>query len=552
MKPLYKALRITSFKGRFRFWVGAIIVMMSLLILVSFSIMVRMIKEQETFHTLQETVALQSLFVDKWKSERTADIRYLAQISSQMGTDLNRIKKEFEQFIKTHPDYDSLSYIDKAGIMQWNSGGIVGIAVSDRDYFIAAANNKDYVSDLIASRLTGRLLVVFASPIFNANGEFLGAIGGSVGLNTLDEMMSRFQLGVSGETYILNRDGYRITKSVPGSNEPRLIRKYETAIFERAQANRQETTAYLNPEGTKVFGTFAWTQDRSWIIVGEVASAEVFRPYYTMIKVMVVITLAILLISYVFAILLTRRMEAVISNLLHGTNLIREGQYGYQIDRKVIDSAPTELKELSDNFNVMSGKLQSTVMLLEESAVIDHLTEVYNRRFLMNEGSKMMMSSLRAGSPCCVLVIDADYFKSVNDRHGHLIGDRVLKHIAEVLVGCVRTSDVVARYGGEEFVVLATNCELQQGQELAERIRTWIESSPYREESISIRLSVSIGVTQNSQIRKFGTNVLEDMIERADKALYKAKHRGRNRVVAEPAPIEEEGANDEKGGERHS
>lgn len=515
--------------------------MMSLLILLSFSIMVRMIKEQETYNTLQETVTLQRQFVDKWKWERMADIRYLASMYSRTGVDLNRLKLEFEQFIYTHGDYDALSYIDKAGHMQWNSSGLPSaVDVSDLDYFKAVLDKKDFVSDILSSRVSGRIIVVFASPIFESDGGVIGAIIGSVELNTLDEMMNQFQLGASGESYILNRDGYRITKTVAGSDEPRLSRRYATAVMDRALLNRTETSAYQKPDGTEVFGAFAWTLDRNWVIVAEVASAEVFRPYYTLIKVMIVITMAILLISYIFAISLTRRMETVIHELLHGTNLIREGQYGYQIDRQVINSSPTELKELSDNFNVMSEKLQSTVLLLEESAVIDHLTEVYNRRFLMNEGNKMMMAALRAGSPCCVLLIDADYFKSVNDRHGHLVGDRVLNHIAEVLVGCVRASDVVARYGGEEFVVLATNCDLQQSQELAERIRTWIENSPYREESISIRLSVSIGVTQNSPIRKFGTNVLEDMIERADKALYEAKHRGRNRVVAEPAPSEED------------
>lgn len=527
---------------------------MSVLILLSFALLVRIIKEQETFNTLQETVTLQSQFIDKWKAERQADIRYLASMTGRAGIDLNRIKSEFEQFTLTHPDYDTLSFIDKSGVIQWNSSGAGGSTnVGDRDYFLAAAKKSDYVSDVIESRVTGRLIVVFISPVVGPSGDFQGGVAGSVRLNTLDELMHQFQLGTTGETYILNRNGYRITKAVPGSDETRLSRQYVTAIFERALANRQDTSAYLNPDGTKVFGAFSWTQDHSWIIVGELAYKEVFRPYYTLLKVMVVITLGILLICYVLALSLTRRMEDVIGHLLHGTTRIREGQYGYQIDRQVIDSAPSELRELSDNFNVMSEKLQSTVLLLEESAVVDHLTEVYNRRFLMNEGNKMMMSSLRAGSPCSVLLIDADFFKSVNDRYGHLIGDRVLKHIAEVLVGCVRASDVVARYGGEEFVVLATNCDLQQGQELAERIRTWVESSPYREEAITIRLSVSIGVTQNSTVRQYGTNVLEDMIERADKALYKAKHRGRNRVVAEPAPAEEdEGKEKEKDKDKES
>jgi diguanylate cyclase (GGDEF)-like protein len=178
----------------------------------------------------------------------------------------------------------------------------------------------------------------------------------------------------------------------------------------------------------------------------------------------------------------------------------------------------------------MSDKLESTVKLLEKTAVIDHLTEVYNRRFLLNEGWKIEEAAARAGNASCILLIDLDNFKKINDTYGHLIGDRVLKHAAGLLVSAVRNSDVAARYGGEEFVVLATNCELGQGRELAERIRVMFTVSPYKDEGRVIALTVSIGVSQTCLKRSFGTNQLEDMIERADKALYRAKHLGRNRV----------------------
>ena len=105
-----------------------------------------------------------------------------------------------------------------------------------------------------------------------------------------------------------------------------------------------------------------------------------------------------------------------------------------------------------------------------------------------------------------------------------------MKHAAALLVACVRNSDVVARDGGEEFVILATNCELSRGRELAERIRSWFINSPYRDEEREIVINVSIGVAQSSPQRTYGTNTHEDMIERADRALYRAKHQGRNRV----------------------
>ncbi|WP_127582295.1 sensor domain-containing diguanylate cyclase [Paenibacillus koleovorans] len=547
MKPIRHLFRISTFKGRVRFWVGALIVAMSLLIVLSLSFLVYKIKEDETAVYLQETVELQSRFIDRWKRERLVDVRNLAALytSFDIQADKARVKTELENLLEAQMEFRSVSFADASGVVRWSIGGAVGTSMANRDYFYQVqSTKKEYISELIEKRNVGESVVVFAVPVMRGE-QFQGVVAAEVSLELLIRLIREIQPRSSVDTYILNFEGYLLTgtdsvaATTPVSTATALGRKFDTAVLERALAGRQEKSAYRNLEGVKVFGAFAWTPDRSWILVAEIPHVEVFEPYYTLIKLMFAITLIVLMVSYVIAIGLTSKMEMLIEHLRQGTKHIREGHYGHQIDQSLINSAPAELRELSENFNVMSEKLKSTVVLLEESAVIDHLTEVYNRRFLMNEGNKMQMAAMRAGSPCCILLIDADYFKSINDRYGHLVGDRVLRHIATVLIGCVRTSDVVARYGGEEFVVLAMNCDLQQGQELAERIRAWIENSPYREDSFTIRISVSIGVTQNSRTRKFGTNVLEDMIERADKALYKAKHRGRNRVVAESDELEE-------------
>jgi diguanylate cyclase (GGDEF)-like protein len=153
----------------------------------------------------------------------------------------------------------------------------------------------------------------------------------------------------------------------------------------------------------------------------------------------------------------------------------------------------------------------------------------------MSEGSKIEEAA-RSGIPFCVLLIDVDDFKQINDRYGHLTGDRVLQHSAAMLVECVRQSDIVARYGGEEFVILVNNCRLEKGRELAERIRLRFAQAPFHEGDRSIAVTVSIGVAQSDASQQ--TNMLVDMISRADKALYRAKFLGRNRVEIDDSAVQ--------------
>ena len=116
------------------------------------------------------------------------------------------------------------------------------------------------------------------------------------------------------------------------------------------------------------------------------------------------------------------------------------------------------------------------------------------------------------------------------------MGDRYLIHIAGCIAAATRDSDLTARYGGEEFVVLAPNASLEEALTLAERIRATVAESPLNVSTGVLHNTVSIGVAEYSMDPQFGSNILEDMIEKADKALYRAKQTGRNRVETWPCP----------------
>jgi diguanylate cyclase (GGDEF)-like protein len=166
-------------------------------------------------------------------------------------------------------------------------------------------------------------------------------------------------------------------------------------------------------------------------------------------------------------------------------------------------------------------------------AMTDSLTQVPNRRALIDYAERML--GRRCGKPVALLMIDVDLFKGINDAHGHLVGDEVLRQIAARMVGRLRRHDVLGRYGGEEFCVVAPDTDIEGALLLAESLRELIASTPVVTESGEISVSISIGV---SCFLSDGGRELKAVLTEADNALYVAKQSGRNRVAhlsAQPA-----------------
>ncbi|MGB7815600.1 MAG: GGDEF domain-containing protein [Methylotenera sp.] len=165
---------------------------------------------------------------------------------------------------------------------------------------------------------------------------------------------------------------------------------------------------------------------------------------------------------------------------------------------------------------------------LESIATIDSLTGVLNRRGLEEAALKMQDICKRINLSMAVLLIDIDHFKKVNDQYGHLCGDDVLRHLAKVIAGILRSSDVLGRYGGEEFCVFLPNTAEDDAVGLAERIRAGIEASPLKVNRTAIKTTVSIGVADSVRA---GYD-FKGLVATADSAMYAAKNSGRNRVMS--------------------
>ncbi len=168
--------------------------------------------------------------------------------------------------------------------------------------------------------------------------------------------------------------------------------------------------------------------------------------------------------------------------------------------------------------------------LMKRMATVDGLTNLYNRRFFTEQLTREFKRSSRYNSSLTLIMIDIDHFKHYNDSFGHLRGDEVLVAVAKLLKACVREVDFVSRYGGEEFTVILPEANLERGMLVAEKIRSTIESHKFKfgHRQPGGTLTLSLGVASNT------TDVenINELINRADVALYKAKKAGRNRCEA--------------------
>ncbi|WP_439643348.1 diguanylate cyclase [Gemmatimonas sp.] len=197
-----------------------------------------------------------------------------------------------------------------------------------------------------------------------------------------------------------------------------------------------------------------------------------------------------------------------------------EGDFSSSYD-VAADERPDAITSVGRAYNRMRTQLAGIVLS-------DPLSGCFNRRGFEQQFRRELARAARAHTDVALLAIDLDHFKQVNDTHGHLVGDRVIAEVGELLRASARTDDVVARTGGEEFMILAPNTSIDGAQHLALRIVDAFRRRIFVEPSPRVSLTVSVGVVADGVPNE---GIAEDLRARADEALYAAKRSGRNRVV---------------------
>ncbi len=187
-------------------------------------------------------------------------------------------------------------------------------------------------------------------------------------------------------------------------------------------------------------------------------------------------------------------------------------------------------EELERRVHAATDQLAATNARLAAQVQVDDLTGLFNRRGMWDMVARLMRDDAAANGKGALILFDVDQFKKINDEHGHATGDRVLAHIARLLLAEIREGDAAIRFAGDEFISLMPNCNLETAQRRAQKLCERVAATPLRlEHAHAVYITLSIGVTGwNGGLT---AQQFSEMLARADQAMYKAKHGGRNRVV---------------------
>lgn len=217
-----------------------------------------------------------------------------------------------------------------------------------------------------------------------------------------------------------------------------------------------------------------------------------------------------------------------LENLRSVEEILQEANARLSVLNMTYEQVNRELIEAKVQLQQLAKELEQKNKRLEKLANYDGLTEVYNHRFFQETLARELNRSIRHEKPISLVLADVDYFKKFNDKYGHQAGDFVLKEVCRVMQEQLRKYDTLARYGGEEFVIVLPETDSAAAEAVAEKLRSVIDTTKFERDMDEFRVSMSFGVSFLEPGEKL-TN--SELIERADKALYQAKKKGRNRVI---------------------
>src|SRR5947208_5564614 len=481
---------------------------------------------------LQSVSAQTARELDLWVKERLYELRVFAS-SYEVSENLDRIpraggeraRERLTGYLRSvrerFADYQELLVVNPEGAALASTTAAQPTAVRlPQDWAKTIRPENAVVGDAHWDDALKKGVIVFAVPIYQTGGQFLGALTAKLDFTALHRLLRRFAGGgeESAQMYLVTADGRPIVGSRSDSTE--LTRHgLPAAVVRWLLEHEGATREYRGLDGQEVVGTIKGVPRLEWAVLAEVPAAQAYRQVARLRNVTVLIVAALLVVvglfAYFFGLLITRplgRLTGAAAKVAGG-----------DLDVRLPVVGGGELKYVTEVFNDMVARLRESRKELERLSVTDDLTGLYNRRYLMEALANEIRRSRRLEHRCALLMADIDHFKEYNDAFGHLAGDEMLIKVARALRDSTREVDCVVRYGGEEFVVLLPETGGEEAAETAERIRARVAAEGLAAGTITLSVGVAEFPTHGDSP--------ESMIAAADGALYRAKREGRDRVV---------------------
>lgn len=361
-------------------------------------------------------------------------------------------------------------------------------------------------------------MIMIAAPIFSDNRRFVGMLAAELSIKKLIDVITPTAQAQSIQLSLVNKDGVSLFPKPADFNSNIAVHK----MF-------KDFSIYINTQGTKVVGVYGPLSSLSLGIVIEKKYDEMFGNTLLRLKNITLLMVAILLtIVGIAAFFVSYSILSPLKLLTNGAIQVAKGDFSVKIPVKKQD----ELGSTISIFNDMVEKVYQYNIQLEKLSTVDSLTGLFNRGHIMDVFAMHIKRYDRNQAPFSILMVDLDFFKKINDSYGHTTGDAVLVEMGKIFSTILRSIDAAGRYGGEEFLIILDNTPAWQAEKTAERIRKAVEHSEILMDGKKIKVTVSIGIATINHIKDAKGN---NLINKADKALYQAKREGRNCVVLSPA-----------------
>lgn len=479
-----------------------------------------------------------------WLKERLYDLRVFAaseEVANNLGRAVpgapsaggGRLREYLVSLHERFGDYEQL--------MVLNTGGRV-IAASVKDSLAVSLpegwletlrSDGQFVGAPRWDATARKAKLIVAVPVHRADGRIIGAFAAELNLEPVQALLQSFtRRNGGGAIYLMQSDGRPIASS-DGMSEALLATPLEQGTLERLVNRENATVPYASFGTREVVGTLTRVPQADWAVVAELPADTAFEQVRRFRDVALLVITLLLLAAAASAYRFGQIIARPLDRLTQGAAEVAAGDLAVDLPEvgggevgsltTVFNHMVSRLREGRRELDSINETLREKNAELERLSTTDGLTGLANHRSLMKRIAEEEDRSRRSKRGFAVLMADVDAFKDYNDKFGHPAGDEVLKKVAAIMRASTRTVDCVARYGGEEFAVVMPETSVAEATQAAERFRSRVAA----EEFPGRRITLSIGVAEFPR----DASDAQAIIAVADKALYRAKREGRDRVV---------------------
>ena len=373
-------------------------------------------------------------------------------------------------------------------------------------------------------------------PVLSVDDFILGALIVTFDLRNIQPSLKDKIKSPPGDVFLLDKDGYVMLASdvsIINTDNPVSL---EPDVLKRLQENPGEYEVFYGPRQESVVGLAYMSEKPPMTIIANRSHKLIYAAWEQQRDLYIGMISIIIFIVTTIAFRMGHAIVVPLKGLIDGTEKIVKGDLNVELTNTRRD----EIGQLTQMFNQMTDKLrqnyaeitaasaamQQKNQQLETLSTTDSLTGLYNRNKLNSIIREQLARYERTRRPFAVLMIDVDYFKTLNDNLGHIAGDEILVAIAKNISQCIRSIDFAARYGGDEFIIILTEANVDEALKTAERIRAYVAGVYCSTLDKTLRVTLSIGCIQS----EFEDKSVTSLLSRVDGALYEAKHAGRDQV----------------------